>query len=145
MKFSTDFKICLLAYITLREKHPVYLESMLATSLPSHTLRSHNGMTLLISWVRPTLARGVFTFVSLPCGITSRYLSIHLNCNFQEAFENSSRWLGLSSINTGPMAWWLVNVMDCFMDFVVEHWFSCHATEPSLARDSCTVDNPLIY
>ena len=39
VNFRVDFKICLLTYKTLSEKHPVYLHSLLATPLPSRSLR----------------------------------------------------------------------------------------------------------
>ena len=41
-RFRILFKINLLTYKTLREKQPVYLHSMLATSIPSRSLRSIN-------------------------------------------------------------------------------------------------------
>ena len=52
VKFCVDFKICFLTYIILREKQPVYLHSTLSTSLPSRSLRSSNGITLLVPGVK---------------------------------------------------------------------------------------------
>ena len=49
VKFGTDFKICLLTCTILHEKQPVYLQSMLATSLASRSLRSHQGIPLISS------------------------------------------------------------------------------------------------
>ena len=40
VKFKSEFKICLLTYKTLHWKQPVYPQSMLATSLPSCSLRA---------------------------------------------------------------------------------------------------------
>ena len=51
LKFGVDSKICLLTYMTLREKQPVYLHSMLATSLPSRSLRSKKEITVFVPWV----------------------------------------------------------------------------------------------
>ena len=45
------FKINLLTYKTMREKQPVYLHSLLSTSLPSYSLRSNDDNSLSVSWV----------------------------------------------------------------------------------------------
>ena len=42
----------------------------------------------------------------------------YLNCNLQGMSQNTSLWLGLL------MLW------NCFIEFAVEHWFGCRATEP---------------
>ena len=52
VKFRVDFKISLLTFMTLHEKQPVYLHSMLATSLPSQLLRSKKRITLLLPGVK---------------------------------------------------------------------------------------------
>ena len=50
--FRILFKINLLTYKTLREKQPVYLHSMLATSLLSRSLRSDNNNGLSVPRVK---------------------------------------------------------------------------------------------
>ena len=48
--------------------------------------------------------------------------------------QDTSLWLDLSPLDTvtpdGPLTLW-----NCFINFAVEHWFGCHATEPGFARD----------
>ena len=46
VKFRIVFKISLLTYYSLFRKQPVYLHSMLAPSLPSHSVRSNKGTSL---------------------------------------------------------------------------------------------------
>ena len=41
VKYRVHFKICLLTYKALNEEQPVYLRSLIATSLPSRSLRSN--------------------------------------------------------------------------------------------------------
>ena len=63
VKFRILFKISLLTYKTIHEKQPVYLHSMLAASLPSHSLRSNKGICLFLM-SRPTQAQELFTLVA---------------------------------------------------------------------------------
>ena len=42
--FKVDFEIFLLTYMTLRDRQPVYLHSMFATTVPSWSLRSNKGI-----------------------------------------------------------------------------------------------------
>ena len=59
IRFGRLFKINLLTYITLYEKQPVYLHSMLATSIPSRSPRSNNDNSLSVSRIKTnTGARG---------------------------------------------------------------------------------------
>ena len=58
-KFGIDFKICVLTYATLLKKQPVYLQSMLDTSLSSLSLRSHKRSTLLFPWVKINTDNGI--------------------------------------------------------------------------------------
>ena len=51
-RFRILFKISLLTYKTLHEKQPVYLHSILAASLPSHSLRSNDENSLSIPKVK---------------------------------------------------------------------------------------------
>ena len=52
VKYRVYFKICLLTYKALHEEQPVYLRSLIATSLPSRSPRSSRGITLSISRIR---------------------------------------------------------------------------------------------
>ena len=52
VKYRVHFKICLLTYKALHEEQPVYLRSLTAISLPSHSLRSNRGITLSIPRIR---------------------------------------------------------------------------------------------
>ena len=61
---------------TLREKQPVYIHSMLAASLPSHSLRSNNDNSLSVPRVKTTQAQKLFTLVPRPSGTTCRCLSV---------------------------------------------------------------------
>ena len=38
----------------------------------------------------------------------------------------------------------LLMLQKCLIDFVAEHWFSCHTTEPGYAGDIGTVEIRLI-
>ena len=48
VKYRVHFKIGLLTYKALHEEQPVYLRSLIATSLPSRSLRSNRGTTLSV-------------------------------------------------------------------------------------------------
>ena len=52
VKYRVHFKICLLNYKAHNEKHPVYHRSLIATSLPSRSLRSNRGITLPVPRVK---------------------------------------------------------------------------------------------
>ena len=52
VKFRILFKINFLIYKTLHEKQPVYLQSMLAASLPSYSMRSNNDNGLSVPRVK---------------------------------------------------------------------------------------------
>ena len=52
VRFRILLKTNLLTCKTLHEKQPVYLHSMLATSLPSHSLRSNNDNSLSVPRVK---------------------------------------------------------------------------------------------
>ena len=64
VKFRVDFKICLLTYKTLSEKQPVYLHSLLAAPLPSHSLRSNKGITLSVPRVKTNAGKRSFSSCS---------------------------------------------------------------------------------
>ena len=52
VKFRILFKISLLTYKTIHERQPVYIHSMLAVSLPSHSPRSSKGISLSVPRVK---------------------------------------------------------------------------------------------
>ena len=80
VKFRVDFKICLLTYKTLSEKQPAYLHSLLATPLPSRSLRSHKGITLSVPSVKTNARKRSFSscapslWNSLPLSVRSSTL-----------------------------------------------------------------------
>ena len=60
LKFEILFKINLLTYKTLNEKQPVYLHSMLAASLPSHSLRLNKGISVSVPRVKTNTGARAF-------------------------------------------------------------------------------------
>ena len=76
VKFRIQFKISLLTYKTLHEKQPIYLHSMLAPSLPSHSVRLSKGISLSVPRVKTNLGARVFILVPCLSGTTCRCLSI---------------------------------------------------------------------
>ena len=52
VNYRVYFKICLLTYKALHDEQPVYLRSLIATSLPSRSLRSNRGITLSVPRIR---------------------------------------------------------------------------------------------
>ena len=60
VRFSILFKINLLTYVTLREKQPVYLHSILAASLSSLSLRSNNNNSLSVPRVKTNTGARAF-------------------------------------------------------------------------------------
>ena len=57
-------------------------------------------------------------------------------------FEDTSLWLGLSPLDTSTHNSPLIP-QNCIIDFAVEHWFGCHATEPGFSRDIDAVESCL--
>ena len=92
VRFRILFKISLLTYKTLREKQPVYLHSMLAASIPSHSLRSNNDNSLPVPRVKTNTGARAFhscalsLWNNLPLSVRSassfaifeKYLKTHL-------------------------------------------------------------------
>ena len=92
VRFRILFKINLLTYKTLREKQPVYLHSMLATSIPSRSLRSNNDNSLSVPMVKTNAGARAFhscapsLWNNLPLSVRSaisvatfmKYLKTHL-------------------------------------------------------------------
>ena len=52
VKYGVHFKICLLTYRALHEEQPVYLRSLIATFLPSRSLRSNCRITLSVPRIK---------------------------------------------------------------------------------------------
>ena len=63
VQLRVDFKICLLTYMTLREKHPVYI---LTPCFPHHSHPGH--------WNQIKESQGFFRLVTLLFGTSARYL-----------------------------------------------------------------------
>ena len=59
--YRVHFKICLLTYKALQEEQPVYLRSLIAISLPSHSLRSNRGITQSISRIKTNTGARAFS------------------------------------------------------------------------------------
>ena len=104
--FRIDLKIRWLTYKTLCKKQSVYLQMMLATSLPLHSLRSHEGITLSVLRIQtrhkgtslwhPLLVEKppiICLFDTLSCYLQDTSLWL------QKTFEYKSLWLGLSTTN----------------------------------------------
>ena len=68
---------------------------------------------------------------------------IHFSCHLQEMSQDITFWPGLSTIDTG-MPDDLLTLWNCFIDFAVEHWFSCCATESGYAGDIGAIEIWLI-
>ena len=65
VKYWVHFKICLLTYKALHEEQPVYLRSLIATSLPSCSLRSNRGITLSVPRIRTNTGARAFSSTTL--------------------------------------------------------------------------------
>ena len=78
VQFRDGFKMCVLTCKTLHEKQPVYLHIMLATSLPSRSLRSNKGITLSVPRVKTSAGAGHFALVPLLFARTSHCLPFQL-------------------------------------------------------------------
>ena len=61
VKYTVHFKICLLTYKALHEEQPVYPRSLIAISLPSRSLRSNRGITLLVPRIRTNTGTRAFS------------------------------------------------------------------------------------
>ena len=61
VKYRVHFKICLLTYKALHEEQPVYLCSLIATSLPSRSLRSNRRITLSIPRIKTNTGARAFS------------------------------------------------------------------------------------
>ena len=77
VRFRILFKISLLTYKTLRDKQPVYLHSMLATSILSRLLRSNNDNSLSVPRVKTNTGARAFHSCA-PSLWNNLALSVHL-------------------------------------------------------------------
>ena len=77
VKYRVHFKICLLTYKALHEEQPVYLRSLIATSLPSRELRSNRGITVSVPRIKTNTGTRAFSscapslWNSLPLSVRS--------------------------------------------------------------------------
>ena len=112
---------------------PVYLQSVLAASLPSRSLRSSKGSSLSVPRVHTNT--GAMAFHSCAPSTSSCCLSVQ---PFQLLpLRNSCRhisltWLSPTDTST-PNG--LLMLRSFSPDFAIEHRFGCRATEPGLAAD----------
>ena len=61
VKYRVHFKIHLLTYKALHEEQPVYLRSLIATSIPSRSLRSNRGIALSVPRFRTNTGTRAFS------------------------------------------------------------------------------------
>ena len=145
VRFRLLFKINLLTYKTLREKQPVYLRPMFATSIQSRLLRSNDDNSLSVVRVKTNTGARAFhsCLFGTTCWCLSKFLHSHFSCYLQETSEDTSLWLNFSLIDTGTSNG-LLMLRNCFFDFAIEHWFDCRTTEPGFARDIGAIEFSLI-
>ena len=103
LKYRVHFKICLRTYKTLHEEQPVYLRSLIATSLPSRSLRSNRGITLSIPRIKTNTDAKV---LQLMCPFSLEQPSTicpfsHLSCHLQKTSQNIPFRLSLPPVDTG--------------------------------------------
>ena len=107
---------------TLREIQPVYLHSMLATSLPSHSLRSKNDNSLSVPRVKTNIGARAFhscapsLWNNLPLSVCSAISVV----TFRKHLKTHLFDWALSPIDTG-MPDGLLMLWKCFLDFAGEH------------------------
>ena len=61
VQYRLHFKICLLTYKALYEEQPIYLCSLIATSLPSRSLRSYRWITLSVPRIKTNTGARLFS------------------------------------------------------------------------------------
>ena len=119
VRFRIHFKINFLTYKTLREKQPVYLHSMLATSIPSSSLRSNNDNILSVPRVKTNTGARAFHSCARLFGTTSHCLSVQpvQLLRLRNIWKkNTSLLCGLSPIDiVTPQG--LLMLRNCFLDF----------------------------
>ena len=129
---------------TLCKKQPVYLHSMLDTSIPSLSLRSNNDNSLSVPMVKTNTGARAFhscgpsLWNNLPLSVRSAS-SV---ATFKK-YLKTSLWFGLSPIDT-IIPHGLLMLRNYFLDFAVEHWFGCRASEPGFVGDIGAIEVWLI-
>ena len=102
---------------------------MLAPSLPPRSLGSNKGISLLVSRIKINTGAKAFHYCNISLGTTSRYLSIRIlqlppSGNVSKHLS-LTRHFRLIHQHDGALMLW-----NFFINFAVEQWFGCHATEP---------------
>ena len=99
VRFRILFKINLLPCKTLREKQPVYPHSMLASSIPSHSLWSNNDNSLSVPRVKTNTGARAFQSCapSLWNNVQLSVRSASSVATFKKYLEDTSLWFGVSS------------------------------------------------
>ena len=108
VKFRVDFKICLLTYKTLSEKQPVYLHSLLATPLPSRSLRSKKGITLSVPRVKTNGEKRSFSSCA-----PSLWNSLPLSVRSSTSVSTSRKCLKVYLFDLAFPPWTLACPMTC--------------------------------
>ena len=136
VKYRVHFKICLLTYKAFHEEQPVYLRSLIATSLPSRSLRSNRGITLSVSRIRTNTGVRAFSscapslWNNLPLSVRSA-TSV---ATFRKRLKTYLFDLAFPPVGTGvPNG--LLMLRNSFNDFVFEHRSGCCATDPGYTGD----------
>ena len=117
-RFRIMFKINFLTYKTLREKQPVYLHSMLATSIPSHSLTLNNDDSLSVPRFKTNTGARAFHSCA-PSLWNNLLLSVRSAISVATFLRNIRRHISL----TWPFphrylhARWPVDVMELFPRF----------------------------
>ena len=110
----------------------LYLHSMLAASLPSCSLRWNKGISLSVPRVK-TNARALHSCAPSLC--YNFPLSVHSamsHATFKKHLNTHLFDLTFPPIETGTTDG-LLMLWNCFIEFAVEHWFSCCGTGPGFA------------
>ena len=136
VKYKVHFKICLLTYKALREEQPVYLRSLIATSLPSGSLRSSRGITLSVPRIKTNTGARAFSSCapSLWNNLPLSVRSANLVATFRRRLKTYLFRLGLPPVDTG-VPYCLLMLRNSLNDFVFEQRSGRCATEPGYAGD----------
>ena len=134
VKFRILFKVSLLTYKNIDEKQPVFLHSVLSTSLPSRSLRSSKGISLSVSGSRPTQTQS-YSLMCPASGTTCHGLSVQ---PFQ-LLPSRNIWRYISLTGPFPLRHWHIqqpiDAMELLHRFC--YWtlirLSCHWAWPLLS------------
>ena len=128
------FNSCLLTYKALHEEQPVYLRSLIDTSLPSRSLRSNRGSLCPSLGSGPTLVQERSALVPLLFGTTFHYLSDQpprLPPSGDISKHTFRTWPSPSVDTCVPNG--LLMLQNSLNNFVFEHRSGCCATESGYA------------